>query len=56
MILDLSPTINLNKPVGISQQDTNFSNPLKHENIPQPVKNKNTTTALLALAGVLLLA
>jgi hypothetical protein len=54
--VDLSPTINLNKPVGISQQDTNFSNPLKHENIPQPVKNKNTTSALLALAGVLLLS
>ena len=54
--VDLAPMTNLNKPFGISQQPTNFTQPLKHENIPQPVKNKNTTTALLALAGVLLLA
>lgn len=54
--VDLSPTINLNKPVGISQQPTNFTQPLEHDNVPQPVKNKNTTSALLALAGVLLLS
>mgnify|MGYP003136280152 FL=1 len=54
--VDLSPTINLNKPVGISQQPTNFTQPLEHDNVTQPVKNKNTTSALLALAGVLLLA
>ena len=45
MILDLSPTINLNKPVGISQQPTNFTQPLEHDNVTQPVKNKNTTSA-----------